>query len=292
MAAAMAIPTGNDTFPLTVRWGVSGRAGDRNDGSLGRAGNGRPAQPRRVHSAGDQDRGRGFPGGAARPPQHRCASEIRIEGEDSEEEIWADDLFDILSQLQAVPAFVGGSSSGSRVALLFALRHPTVVRGLLLCRVTGGPTAAQRLPENYYDQFIRAAEAGGMEAVSATSQYRERIAANPANRERLLRLDPADYLRVMKHWRQLFVAGAQSAVMGVSDEALRSIQAPAIVIPGNDRTHSRASGLAAGRGLSNAELFELPIEEQDAPLIPFEEWAPYEPEIARRFVDFMRRVEG
>jgi hypothetical protein len=28
------------------------------------------------------------------------------------------------------------------------------------------------------------------------------------------------------------------------------------------------------------------------PLISFEEWAPYEPEIAKTFVDFMRGVAG
>jgi hypothetical protein len=37
-------------------------------------------------------------------------------------------------------------------------------------------------------------------------------------------------------------------------------------------------------------LHELPITDQDVPLIPFEEWAPYEAEIAETFVAFMRRV--
>ena len=57
-------------------------------------------------------------------------------------------------------------------------------------RLTGGEFAAGRLPEMYYGQFIKAAREGGMAAVCATEQYRERIAANPANRERLMRMDP------------------------------------------------------------------------------------------------------
>ena len=39
------------------------------------------------------------------------------------------------------------------------------MRGLLLWHVTGGAFAAQRLAQNYYTQFIEAAERGGMEAV-------------------------------------------------------------------------------------------------------------------------------
>src|SRR5205814_10488291 len=62
------------------------------------------------------------------------ASEVVIDGEDSEYEIWADDLHELLSQLKALPVFVGGSSSGCRTSLLFALRHPEAVRGLMLDR--------------------------------------------------------------------------------------------------------------------------------------------------------------
>lgn len=218
------------------------------------------------------------------------ASDVLIEGSEVEEAIWADDLAELLSRLGAQPAFVGGSSSGARTSILLALRHPQAVRGLLLFRVTGGAFAAQRLPENYYGQFIRAASEGGMPAVCATQQYRERIAANPANRERLMGMDPKRYIEVMTRWLELFVAGAQLPVMGVSEDELRSIRAPAIVIPGNDKTHSSESGRACARLIPGAVLHELPISDQDVALIPFEQWAPYEDEIARVFAAFMRHA--
>ena len=66
------------------------------------------------------------------------ASDVAIEGRESENEIWADDLHELLKQRHALPAWIGGSSSGCRMALLFALRHPQATRGLLLWRVTGG----------------------------------------------------------------------------------------------------------------------------------------------------------
>jgi len=217
------------------------------------------------------------------------ASDILIEGDEVEEAIWADDLYALLEHLGGLPAFVGGSSSGARTSILFALRHPGAARGLLLFRVTGGAFAAGRLPEMYYAQFIRAAEAGGMAAVCATEQYRERIAANPGNRERLMNMDPKRYIEVMTRWRDNFVKGAHLPVMGVSEAELRSLKLPSIVIPGNDKTHSSESGIAAARLIPGAELHRLAITDQDVALIPFEEWAPYEDEITRVFVDFMRR---
>ena len=59
------------------------------------------------------------------------ASDVVIEGDESEYEIWADDLYALLTQLQALPAYVGGSSSGCRLSLLFALKYPQAVRALL-----------------------------------------------------------------------------------------------------------------------------------------------------------------
>jgi len=111
------------------------------------------------------------------------ASDVVIDGNESEYEIWADDVHELLSQLGALPAFVGGSSSGCRTSLLFALRHPSSVRGLLLWRVTGGRFACERLAEEYYGQYIKGAEKGGMAAVCEMEHWKERIEARPENRE-------------------------------------------------------------------------------------------------------------
>ena len=219
------------------------------------------------------------------------ASDLIMDSDEVEEATWADDLDILLKHLNAAPAFIGGSSSGARTAILFALRHPQSVRALLLLRVTGGAFAAGRLPENYYDQFIRAAQAGGMAAVCATEQYAERIAANPKNRDRLIAMDPQRYIAIMRRWRELFVAGAHHPVLGVSEAELNSIKVPTIVIPGNDQTHASASGLAAHRLIPGSLLHKLPIEDQEVPLIPFPDWAEHEGEITRVFVDFMRGVE-
>ena len=217
-------------------------------------------------------------------------SDLLIDGEQSEEEIWADDLFELLHQLDAAPAFIGGSSSGARMSILLYLRHPEAVRGLLLFRVTGGAFAAQRLPENYYGQYIRLAREGGMAAVCASEQYRERIAANPGNRERLMSMPPERFIEVMSRWMEAFIRGSHLPVMGVSEAQLRAIKVPALVIPGNDKTHSSASGRRAQQLIPGSRLHELPIQDQDVPLIPFEQWGPCEDEMAQVFAEFMKQT--
>ena len=217
------------------------------------------------------------------------ASEILLDRDEVEEITWADDLQVLLEKLGAVPAFVGGSSSGARTSILFTLRHPDSVRALLLLRVTGGKFAAARLPENYYGQFITACEQGGMAAVCATEEYQQRIAANPNNRAVLMAMDPKDYLAKMRRWRELFEAGAHHPVMGVTPQQMASIKTPTIIIPGNDQTHASANGRIAHEMISGSELHQLPIADQEVPLIPFPDWAPYEDEIVRVFLDFMRR---
>jgi len=141
------------------------------------------------------------------------ASGVSFDGGRSENEIWAADLQALLGQLDALPAYIGGSSSGCRLALLMALLHPADVRGLLLWRVTGGAYAAQRLVENYYTQFISAAVEGGMEEVCRSEHFAEVIAANPANRIRLMSLDPQRFIGIMEEWRRAFNNGAQHPVI-------------------------------------------------------------------------------
>ena len=218
-------------------------------------------------------------------------SDIVIEGQLSEEEIWADDLHCLLQQQAALPAFVGGASSGARTAMMLALRHPKAVRALLLMRVTGGAFAAQRLPENYYSQFIRAAEQGGMQAVCDTPQYRERIETHPAVRASMLAQDPARFIAVLSHWRDLLIEAGRLPVMGVTEAQLNSIAVPTIVIPGNDKVHASGSARAAQCAIPGALLHTLPIQDQDTPLIPFEQWAPLEPEIAQTLAHFMASID-
>jgi pimeloyl-ACP methyl ester carboxylesterase len=191
------------------------------------------------------------------------AAPVSVGGGNTEHEVWADDLHALLQHLDALPAIIGGSSSGCRMSIDFALRYPQAVRGLLLWRVTGGAFAVQRLTEKYYGEFIRAARQGGMTAVCATEHFRELIAARPANRDALMAMDPAQFITAMSEWELQFRVGGGEPVIGASEAQLRSIVMPACVVPGNDRTHPRSAAEKLARLMPKAELKPLMGEDLD-----------------------------
>jgi pimeloyl-ACP methyl ester carboxylesterase len=217
------------------------------------------------------------------------ASDVVIAGEDSEYEIWADDLYELLGQLGARPAIVGGSSSGCRLSLLFALRHPEAVKGLLLWRVTGGGFAAERLAEKYYGLYIRTAREGGMEAVCRTEEFAERISDRPENRDRLMAMEPDQFIATMSHWLAYFEAGANLPVIGVTESELRSIAVPTCIVPGNDNTHPPAVAETAHRLIEGSELHTLMDEFLDVDTTPFEDWDEKEADLAGIFLKFLKK---
>jgi pimeloyl-ACP methyl ester carboxylesterase len=219
-------------------------------------------------------------------------SDIVIGGDKSEYEIWADDLHELLSQLGALPAIVGGCSSGCRLSVLFALTYPREVRALLLWRVTGGAFAAARLTENYYGKYIRAAQEGGMAAVCALEHFKERIEARPSNRATLMAMEPRQFIAAMERWRAQFAKGAELPIIGASEQDMNSIAVPTCIIPGNDKTHNHAVAETAHRMIPGSELYDLFPGDRDIDLVPTEEWEPKEAEMAAVFANFLRRAQA
>ncbi len=199
------------------------------------------------------------------------ASDVVIGGDESEQEIWADDLYELLQQLDALPAIAGGGSAGCRLSLLLALRHPHAVRGLLLWWVTGGQVAADRLGHNYYGQFIETAEAGGMAAVCESEFFSARIAQNRSNRDRLMAMEPERFVEVMARWSEFFMQGAELPVIGATEDELRSISVPACIVPGDDAVHPRAVGDHLHTLIAGSELYHI-----DAPAVTPEGLSPAE----------------
>ncbi len=217
---------------------------------------------------------------------------LSFDDSEAEDAIWAEDLHALMSQLGALPGFIGGSSSGCRTSLLFYLRHRLDVKGLLLFRVTGGAFAAKALPEKYYALFIRAAREGGMAAVCETEHWRERIALRPSDRDALLAMSVDRFIEIMSSWKRRFVSGLDLPVLGITEQELRSIAVPTIVIPGNDQIHSGPTGVHASTLIPGAILHQLPIALSNRELIPFEEWAPQEDEIATAFAGLMKQAKA
>jgi pimeloyl-ACP methyl ester carboxylesterase len=217
------------------------------------------------------------------------ASDASFDPSRSEYEVWADDLNEMLKHFDMAPAIVGGSSSGARLALTFALRHPKALRALVLWRVTGGGFAVKRLAERYYDQYVRLAGEGGMAAVCNEEHFAELIRKRPSNRERLMAYDPKEFIKIMQAWRAPFVAGAELPLIGTTESDLRSIKVATCIIPGNDLTHDSKTGERAARFMPDCEVASLGLVDQNVDIVPAEEWYKMADRIAAIFADFLKR---
>jgi hypothetical protein len=52
------------------------------------------------------------------------------------------------------------------------------------------------------------------------------------------------------------------------------------------------NGRLAANKIPGAVLHQLPITDQEFPIINYTEWAPYEEEIAQTFLELMRKVDA
>jgi pimeloyl-ACP methyl ester carboxylesterase len=167
------------------------------------------------------------------------ASDVSIDDPCDEQVTWAEDIFELLRHLEALPVFAGGASAGCRLSLMLAIRHPEAVKGLFVSRPSGGDFAARYLAESNYDDFLEAARRGGMGAVCEDTSMRDMIARRPTNRERLMNMDPGRFIETLERWRRYFSENGELTLIGASDEELRTIDVPVCIVAGQDDLHPR-----------------------------------------------------
>jgi pimeloyl-ACP methyl ester carboxylesterase len=220
------------------------------------------------------------------------ASDVSIGADISESEVWADDLVELMRQLGATPAFVGGVSSGCRMALHVAIRHPEAVKALLLWRVSGGEYSAKRLANNYYGQFIEMAKQGGMAAVCQSEHFAGVIAANPSNRERLMNMPVDGFIAAMEDWQRHFFEGANLPSIGTTETDLRGLTMPACILPGHDQTHPEPVARVVHSLMPNSELYEVmtPEEIEQQRAAGAEIIYERDEAVAAVFIEFMAKV--
>jgi pimeloyl-ACP methyl ester carboxylesterase len=216
-------------------------------------------------------------------------SDVFIGGEGSEQEIWADDLAALLRHVGFEPAYVGGGSAGCRVSVLTAIRHPDVVKGLLLWSASGGAFGSTYLGYTYHVPYIVAARTGGMQAVIETPFFAERIEAKATNRDRLLALDAEEFIAVMKRWNEFFLYRPDTPMVGATEDELRAIEVPALIFEGNDDIHPAEPAEAMHRLMPNSQF-------ASSPWSATEWWRGPLPELytrlAVRMLEFVRETEA
>jgi len=193
------------------------------------------------------------------------ASDVYIGPDDlrSEQDTCADDVVALSKALDMSPAYFGGGSAGCRVSLLAAHRHPEDVLGLVIFMCSGGPFGAQNLGYTYHTPYIRAAEAGGMEAVSQTPHFAERIKINPKNRDILMAIEPEEFIKTMRRWNEAFYFKAEEPLCALTVDDLRNIKTPTLLMEGNDDHHPKEVSDVVAKLLPNVEYIKLPWTYQE-----------------------------
>ncbi|MYK42027.1 MAG: alpha/beta hydrolase [Gemmatimonadetes bacterium] len=201
------------------------------------------------------------------------ASDVALADSPSYVSTDAEDLHALLHNLDLGPACFAGASAGSSLSLWMAHRYPEDVKSLILF---SAPTDDVALFKSGVDKhcfsLAEIAERGGMQtAIDASTeswicelrgQSSERgtwlaqtIYRNPSNRERVLAIDPQLFAATMRRWGTFFLAMSWPA--GLTEEDIRSIAVPVMIVPGDDEIHPRQSAKRLLALLEQAEMVEF-----------------------------------
>jgi pimeloyl-ACP methyl ester carboxylesterase len=187
------------------------------------------------------------------------ASDLCFEGR-TESMQNADTLAALLRTLDLAPACLIAGSGGSREALLTAVHHPDVVERLFLFWISGGSIGLSALAYSYCSDSAMAAAEFGMAAVADLPTWKEQVARNPRNRDRVLSLDPGWFIEKMQSWGWAFFPNPGSPVPGLTAAELGAIEKPTMILRSGamDMHHTRATSEAVQALIPGARIAEPP----------------------------------
>jgi 2-hydroxy-6-oxonona-2,4-dienedioate hydrolase len=224
------------------------------------------------------------------------ASDISFEAE-SESELQARTLIELIRALELGPTALAAGSGGSRVSLIAAARDPEAVSHLIVWWISGGALSLISLAAYYCVNSAIAASRGGMAAVASLPGWSEQLQRNPNNRDILLAQDPGRFIETMERWALAYMPSKTSPVPGMSPESFARLRMPVLVY------RSGKSDLSHTRRTSEWVHELIPQSEMKEPPWPDNEWnnrSDYAakhgsghfagwPQLAPAILDFLRR---
>jgi 2-hydroxy-6-oxonona-2,4-dienedioate hydrolase len=110
---------------------------------------------------------------------------------------------------------------------------------------------------------LQAVRGLGIEGLLTVPEWQERIAANPANRERFLRLDRDEFVSIALRWLSAFVPTAGQTLPGIADYSFEAIKVPTLIIRGgeHDLDHPKRTSLEVSCLVKNSTLIDPPWPE-------------------------------
>jgi len=171
----------------------------------------------------------------------------------------SDTLAGILRALDFGPTLLVAASGGAREALVTAINHPDVARGVFVQWLSGGAIGIATLPIFYCADAALAAATHGMDAVCALPGWQEPLTRWPANRERIMAQDPQTFVALMKRWGDAYFPG-DAPIPCVTRAELESLNLPVTVLRSgaSDLHHLRETSEAVAALIPGAQLQEPP----------------------------------
>ncbi|MGV9408451.1 alpha/beta fold hydrolase [Nocardia sp. NPDC003693] len=190
------------------------------------------------------------------------ASDVQFFGR-TESHMRADTLRGLLTALELGPCVLAGGSGGARDSMLTAILYPELVSRLVLWNIVGGVYGTLNLGAHYILPSLQAVRGRGIEGLLRLREWRDRIEANPRNRERLESLDREEFLRLSLRWLQAYVPKPGQTIPGVDDELFDRIQVPTLIVRGGakDLDHPKRTSLEVHCLIENSVLIDPPWPE-------------------------------
>ncbi len=189
-------------------------------------------------------------------------SDVQFYGQ-SESHMRAETLHALITGLGIAPCIIAGGSGGARDSMLTTMLYPEIVTKLVVWNIVGGVYGSFVLGGHYITPSIMAVRGLGIEGLLRVGEWKERIAENPANRDRILALDADEFLKVMLRWLNAFVSKPGQTIPGVPDEMFDNITVPTLIIRGgeNDWDHPKRTSLEVSCLIKGSTLIDPPWPE-------------------------------
>lgn len=197
-----------------------------------------------------------------------------------------EDVFGLMDVLGLEQAYLGGGSFGAAISLGCAVRQPQRVRAIFPSNIAGGVICDSYLAMKLFKSADMALNKGIKAAVEAFdsndrfSPFTPELAQQDTGyRKSLEGMAPEDFAQVMRDTIYALFDGP-FPTLGMTQEMLKGIRVPALVMPGSNDIHPRRVAEMVHRLVPNCQWAEIPPHS--------EEPAKY----AQRVLQFLAEVEA
>ena len=185
----------------------------------------------------------------------------------------------LLDHLGIERAHLMGGCVGCSSVLALAVAHPTRARGLVLFSPAGGPRYRMRQHARFVTHLAFVAEHGLAAVVDLALSTDAGFTKDPRVGPwvTVLRRDRAFAEAYARHDREAYLLAVRGTVRGQFDrdtvpgaepEELMLLDAPALIVPGDDESHAPSAARYLRECLRGAEFWDVPVAEQTEETAP------------------------